>query len=136
VGYCGGGARTCSWRWLLHEAREEGGGDHGARSRETSTRSRISTREEPARRSNTPRPPCSCGGRRRSSMPRPYFDRCEGEFHATFLCSAGRRRRPFSTASRSSLLRHVCCSMVCARAWLPWRSSRHPDGNDEETRRA
>jgi hypothetical protein len=36
----------------------------------------------------------------------------------------------------SSLLRHVCCSMACARARLPWRSSRRPDSGDEETRRA
>jgi hypothetical protein len=30
----------------------------------------------------------------------------------------------------------VCCSMVYARARLPWRSSRRPDDGDEETRRA
>jgi hypothetical protein len=30
----------------------------------------------------------------------------------------------------------MCCSMVCTRAWLPWRSSRRPNDGDEDTRRA
>jgi hypothetical protein len=57
----------------------------------------------------------------------PFFSMCGGG--AARTCPwrwllHGAAATPVLYSERcSSLLRHVCCSKVRARAWLPWRSS-------------